>query len=286
MKIALLPNFTREKSYEITKNICIELDKLNTEYALLNYDKVYFDYDNAKYMNIEQLLLWCDIVIAVGGDGSFLNAAKKAVKYNKPILCVNAGRLAFMAGLEGNELELLKKLADGECKMDKRMMLDVKLLRDGKVIAEDFCINDVVLARGAKLKMTDINVDCDGKRINKYRADGVIIATPTGSTAYSLSSGGPVVNPSTESIILTPICTQSLFARSIIFSHENELSMYTDNNSTNTELYLSFDGEETINVRKGDRILITKAERYAEFIRIKSDEFFDVLNTKLADRRV
>ncbi len=286
MKIALLPNLTREKSFDITNNICSELDLLSAQYCLLKNHKNPFKLPQAKYMEIDEMLTWCDVVIAVGGDGSFINAAKKAVKYNKPILCVNAGRLAFMAGLEGDELKLLKKLTDGEYKMDKRLMLDAKLLRDGKVIAEDFCINDVVLARGAKLKMTDINVDCDNKRINTYRGDGVIVATPTGSTAYSLCSGGPVVNPSTESIILTPICTQSLFARSIIFSHENQLSIYPDEKSTNSELYLSFDGEEAINVRKGDKIVIEKSDRTAGFIRIKSDEFFDVLNTKLADRRV
>ncbi|MEG0979962.1 MAG: NAD(+)/NADH kinase, partial [Oscillospiraceae bacterium] len=264
MKIALLPNFTREKSYEITTNICKQLDELDAEYCLLKYEKKYFKNEKAKYMAIDELLIWCDVVIAVGGDGSFLNAAKKAVKYNKPILCVNAGRLAFMAGLEGNELKLLKKLTDGDYKMDKRLMLDVKLLRDGKVIAEDFCINDVVLARGAKLKMTDIIVECDDKLINTYRGDGIIVATPTGSTAYSLSSGGPVVNPTTESIILTPICTQSLFARSIIFSHKNNLSIYPDESSMNSDLYLSFDGEETINVRMGDKITIKKDDRLAE----------------------
>lgn len=286
MKIALLPNFTREKSFEITKDICKQLNELGAQYSLLKSEKKNFKIDNGKYMSIEEIMLWCDIVIAIGGDGSFLNASKKAVKYSKPILCVNAGRLAFMAGLEGNEIKLLKKLIDGDYKMDKRLMLDVTLLRDGKVIAEDFCINDVVLARGAKLKMTDIIVECDDKLINTYRGDGIIVATPTGSTAYSLSSGGPVVNPSTESIILTPICTQSLFARSIIFSPDNRLSMYLDESSMNSDLYLSFDGEETINVRMGDKIVIKKADRFAEFIRIKSDEFFDVLNIKLADRRV
>ena len=286
MKIALLPNFTREKSFNITTNICNELDSLGADYCLLKSKKIPLQLERAKYMAIDEMLIWCDAVIAVGGDGSFLNAAKKAVKYDKPILCVNAGRLAFMAGLEGDELKLLKKLTDGEYKMDRRLMLDAQLLRDGKVVAQDFCINDIVLARGAKLKMTDINVDCDNKRINTYRGDGVIIATPTGSTAYSLCSGGPVVNPSTESIILTPICTQSLFARSLIFSHENKLSLYPDESSTNSDLYLSFDGAETINVCKGDKIFIKKADRTAQFIRIKPDEFFDVLNNKLADRRV
>lgn len=285
MKIALLPNFTRQKTFEITQSICDELENLNTEYGLLKYDKAYYKNNKATYMEIDKLLSWCDVVISIGGDGSFLNAGKKAIKYNKPILCVNAGTLAFMAGLEANELNLLKKLVYGEYTMDRRIMLDVKLLRDGKVMMQDFCVNDVVLARGAKLKICDLAVDCDGKRINTYRGDGVIIATPTGSTAYSLTAGGPVVNPATESIIMTPICTQSLFARAIIFSSENELSMYSTINATNTKLYLSLDGDDAINVKKDDKIVIKKSKKTADFIRIKSDEFFDVLNKKLTYRR-
>ncbi|MDR0314870.1 MAG: NAD(+)/NADH kinase [Oscillospiraceae bacterium] len=287
MKIAIIPNLTREKAAEITVNISKELDLLNVQYCLPQMGNSPFDsLKNVQYMYMADMLQWCDVVIAVGGDGSFLNAAKKAVCYNKPILCINAGRLAFMAGLESNELILLKSIINGEYKMDRRMMLDVKIQREDEIIYDDFCINDVVISRGSKLRMTDINVDCDGKRINTYRGDGIIVATPTGSTAYSLTAGGPVMNPSIESMVMTPICTQSLFARSIVFDSKNIISMYANNDSRNSDLFLSLDGDESINIAKGEKIFVKKSDRYADFIRLKTDEFFDVLHTKLADRRV
>lgn len=287
MKIALLPNLTRKKAEEVTKNICTWLEKYGAEYACLEgYKAEFSDVPGMKYMLFGDLLTWCDVVISVGGDGSMLNAAKNTVGYGKPILCINAGRLAFMAGLESNELSLLKNLIDGNYELDRRMLLDVKVIRNGIVIANDHCINDMVLARGATLKITDINIDCDGKRINTYRSDGIIVATPTGSSGYSLSAGGPVINPSIEAIVVTPICAQSLFARSIVFSAEEKIEVYCDSKSTNADLYLALDGERTQNIGKGDIISITKSEEYADFIRIKNDAFFEILNKKLTGGEV
>lgn len=282
MKIALLPNLTREKAQEITVDICGWLEKYGAEYACTDrYRKRLSSVKKMRFMFFTELIEWCDIVISIGGDGSMLNAAKNTVDYGKPILCINAGRIAFMAGLESNELSLLKMLIDGNYNIDKRMLLDVKVIRNGIVISEDSCINDVVLARGAMLKITDINVDCDGKRINTYRADGIIVATPTGSSAYSLSAGGPIINPSIEAIVVTPICAQSLFARSIVFSAENKIEIYSSKNSSNTDLYLAFDGERSQTVGVGDIISIKKSEKYAKFIRIKNDEFFEIFDKKL-----
>ena len=283
MKIALLPNLTREKAKDVTLEICSWLDKYGAEYACLSgvYEE-FSSVENMKSMIFTDLLPWCDVVICVGGDGSVLNAGKQTVDYKKPILAINAGRLAFMAGLESNELELLKKLIDGDYKIDRRMLLDVKIIHDGKAIAEELCINDVVLARGSHMKITDIDVDCDGKRSNTYRADGVIVATPTGSSAYSLSAGGPVINPSMEAIVVTPICPQSLFARSTVFSADNKIDIYCDEQSSNTDLFLSFDGSTAMSVDKDDRIEITKSAKTAEFIRIKNEAFFEILNNKLA----
>ena len=285
MRIALMPNLTREKAYGVTIEICSWLDKYGAEYACLDdaYE-TFSDISNMKHMAFPELIPWCDVVITVGGDGSVLNAGKQIVDYKKPILAINAGRLAFMAGLESNELELLKNLIDGNYRLDRRMLIDVKVKRDGKTIIEDSCINDVVLARGQMLKITDIDVDCDGKRSSTYRADGVIVATPTGSSAYSLSAGGPVINPSMEAIVVTPICPQTLFSRSTVFSAENKIEIYCDEKSSNTDLYLSLDGGESINIGLSDRIEITKSEKTAEFIRIKSDAFFEILNKKLLDK--
>lgn len=282
MKIALMPNLTREKAKDVTFEICEWLDKYGAEYACLEGDyDVFNTIKNMKHMQFSELLPWSDVVISVGGDGSVLNAARQTIDYKKPILCINAGRLAFMAGLESNELELLKDLIDGNYTLDKRMLLDVEVIKDGKVVAESCCINDVTLARGALLKITDINVDCDGKRSNSYRADGVIVATPTGSSAYSLSAGGPIINPSIEAIVVTPICPQTLISRSTVFSADNEITLYCDENSSNTNLNLSLDGCAALDIGIGDIIKIKKSEKVAQFIRIKNDAFFEILNKKL-----
>jgi NAD+ kinase len=287
LKIAVIPNLTKERSEEISKDIASWLLKFGADFGFADkHADIFGGVRGAVLMPETELIEWCDVVITVGGDGSVLNAAKKALRFSKPILGINAGRLAFLAGLENNELYLLKDLIEGNFIIDKRMLLDAKLIRNGETVADDLCINDVVLARGQMLKMTDIHVDCDGRRISTYRADGVIIATPTGSTAYSLSAGGPVINPSIDAVLLTPICTQSLFARSIVFSSDNEIVLYPEETSYNTNLYLSFDGGDSIDVIKGDKIVIQKSDSYAQFIRIKQEEFFDVLNNKLADRRV
>ncbi|MDO5448359.1 MAG: NAD(+)/NADH kinase [Clostridia bacterium] len=282
MKIALLPNLTREKSVSVTFDICQWLDKYGAEYACLDeVSNKFADVANMQHYEFDKLINWCDVIISIGGDGSVLSAAKKTVDYKKPILCINAGRLAFMAGLESNELELLKNLIDGNYRIDKRMLLDVAIIRDGKTILMDSCINDVVLARGSTLKITDINVDCDGKRSSSYRADGVIVATPTGSSAYSLSAGGPIINPSMEAIVVTPICPQTLFSRSTVFSADNKITLSLDESSSNKDLFLSLDGGETIGIGLGDKIEIAKSEKVSEFIRIKNEAFFEILNSKL-----
>lgn len=282
MKIALLPNLTREKAHGVTLEICKWLDKYGAEYACL--DEVHISFcamPTMQHFKFQELIEWCDVIISVGGDGSVLNAARQTVDYKKPILCINAGTLAFMAGLESNELELLKNLIDGDYTIDRRMLLDVSVIRKGQVVMSDSCINDAVLARNGELRITDIDVDCDGKRSSTYRADGVIVATPTGSSAYSLSAGGPIINPSMEAIVVTPICPQTLFSRSTVFSAENEITLSVDEKSANKDLLLSLDGGVTFEIGVGDRIEIKKSEKVAEFIRIKNEAFFEILNSKL-----
>ena len=273
MKIALLPNLTRAKAFDVTLEIIKWLNEYKAEIAC-NSDK----FSPVPCKPLTELMEWCDVAITVGGDGSMLAAAKHTVDFEKPVLCINAGRLAFMAGLESDELELLKELIDGEYKIDRRMLLDVNILRSGEMVYSGRCINDAVLARGAQLKLTDIDVICDGKSINSYRADGIIVATPTGSSGYSLSAGGPVINPSMEAIVVTPICAQSLFARSIVFSSENEIDL----KSGDDNLLLSLDGEESIEIKPNDIIKLKKSDKHADFIRIKNEAFFEVLNNKLA----
>ena len=283
MKIALLPNLTRDTGGRITREICSWLRKYGAEYACQEEDRTVFgDVPEMKALPFEELIPWSDAIITVGGDGSMLRAAKTTVQYGRPLLCINAGRLAFMAGLERNELHLLKALIDGDYWLDPRMLLTVRLLRGGRVLKEEKIINDVVVARGSRVKIIDLDVSCDDRLINTYRADGVVVSTPTGSSAYCLAAGGPVLNPSMKGIVVTPICPQSLFARSIVFSAENQLTININEESRCKDVVVSLDGGDPVKIMEGDIISVSLSEEEAQFIRIKTDPFFEILNHKLA----
>lgn len=287
MKIALLPNLTRERSVPTTVEIIKYLKKFGIENKIKAEDKeAFFDTDEISYLPEEKLLNWCDMIISIGGDGSLLYTGKKALKFSKPVLGVNAGNLAFLAGLESNELELLSKLKTGDYEVENRMTLDMSLYDGDNFIKKDTCINDVVLARGTILKMTDIEVKVSGKDYFTYRGDGLIISTPTGSTSYSLSAGGPVLDPTIEGILVTPICTHSLFSRTVVFSKDSRFEVKVSPKASNKELFLSLDGESTVNIGENHKIIIEKSDQNLKIVRLKQDEFFDVLHNKLLYRRV
>lgn len=285
LKIALLPNLTRKHAKGVTIDVCRHLDGLNVEYFFDNdtasklKDEVY-----VKSMSKDELIKNCDAVIAIGGDGSLIHAAKRAVKFKKPILGINAGKLAFMAGVEKNELYLLDDLIGGNYTIDTRMMLDVFLVNEKGAVQIGSCLNDVVIARGEQIKLIKLRISSNEKYINEYYADGVIISTPTGSTAYSLSAGGPVIDPKIESIMLTPICTHSLFARSLIFEKDSVLTIDIPENEEDI-ICISCDGDNAIKLNAKDRIIVKKSEYSADFIRLKNESFIDVLNSKLTQRR-
>ncbi len=284
LKIGIVPNLTREKTLDVTKETVTYLKKLNIEfYFSANYKNelsLYF----GKEKFIDDIYSNVDLLIAIGGDGSYISTAKQAAIHKKPVLCINAGNLAFLAGLEGNELHLLEKLLTGDFSTDKRMMLEVSVKNfDGSEFIS-YCLNDVAIARGNEIKLIDLDAFCDNRKINSYRADGVILATPTGSTAYSWSAGGPVIDPNLQCITLTPICTHSPLNRSLVF---NEKSVITVKSAkSNQKICVSADGEKSIELSDDFEVKIKNSEYYAEFIRIKSDEFYDILNSKLSQRRI
>lgn len=284
MKLALLPNLTKQNAAQITRDVCKELDRLNIEYAFAQDEESAFSDISAPFLPVFDLMEYCDIVIAIGGDGSVLRAAQYAVPHQKPVLGINAGRLGFMAGLEVHELILLERLLTGEYELDRRMLLDVTLEQDGEVLYTARCINDISAVHGLQSKLIGFGVSCDGRQVMHYLADGVILSTPTGSTAYSLAAGGPVVDPSIECLLLTPICTHSLFARSIIFKKDSVISIRADSGELD-DVYLSCDGEPSVKVPPGAQIIVKKSEQAATFVRVKSNTFLDVLNDKLAERR-
>lgn len=282
MKLALLPNLTRDNALEVALEVCSELDSIGASYMVDSADKSLFAETRAEFAPLDVMLQECGALIPIGGDGTILHMAKYAAKNGKPVLGINAGRLAFMAGLESHELHLLGNLFNGNYTVDKRMMLSACLYKRGELFESDYCVNDAVISRGVNMKLVELGVLCDGKFVNDYSGDGIIFATPTGSTAYSLSAGGPVVDPLIESILLTPICTHSLFSRSLIFQANARFEV---THRAGSEFLLSRDGEQVVPIPEDCSVIIEKADISAEFIRIKSDSFMDVLNSKLAQRR-
>lgn len=280
-----MPNLTKENALNVTLEVCRRLDELKSEYLITNENRDIFVSTKAAFLSEDEMLEACDAVITVGGDGTIIRAAKSAARLGKAVLGINAGRLAFMAGLESHELSMLGSLIDNKFSVDNRMMLNVRAELDGNVFFEDDCINDVVFSRQGAIesRIIDILVKCDSNPINIYRGDGIIISTPTGSTAYSLSAGGPVVDPEINCLILTPICTHSLFSRSLIFKQDKKLTVTAENES---QLSLSCDGGMLIGIPAGASVHIQSSKLTAGFIRIKSDSFIDVLNSKLSQRRV
>ena len=267
MKIALLPNLTRKSALQVSLDVCAELEKHGMKYFIKRDYIEYFKNTEAEFLPLEEMTECCDVVIAVGGDGTIIHAAK----FGKPTLGINAGRIAFMAGLEPTELEMLSALKSGEYEIDRRMMLRAEIVSpDGEILSTHYCVNDAVVARGLQIKMDDFIVEHNGKFLNKYTADGIIFSTPTGSTAYNLSAGGPVVDPQIESVLLTPICTHSLFSRSLIFKPDSEFVLRGDGDA---EIGLSCDGEDAIPIGKGCSLRIKRAEMCGGFIRIKNETF-------------
>lgn len=282
MKITLIPNLTRAEAAGVAAGICKSLKYLGAEYSFFDEYKDEFKFTGADFLPEKEAIDGCDAVIAVGGDGSIIHAAKLAAVKQKPILGVNAGRLAFMAGLEDNELHLLSRLIEGDYTLDKRLMLKANIIKDDEIIDSDYCVNDCLITNEEKQRMTAIDVSLNSSRFNSYLCDGVLISTPTGSTAYSLSAGGPVIDPELESILLTPLCPHSLVDRSLIFRPD---AVLTVNSGEKQTLCLSADGVKPVIIEKGCRAEISRAEFTANFIRIKSDNFIDILYKKLAQRR-
>lgn len=283
MKISIFPNFNNDGVLQTCEEICKELDKMGVEYSVAKCNESDETGTLPLFFDTNELIENCDIVIVVGGDGTTLNVAKAASLHNKLTLGINAGRLGFMSGLERDELSLLNRLVSGEYEVEERMMINARLMSENGT--QDFiCLNDAVITRGDLARLIDVTVKSDGRVITKNRADGMIIATPTGSTAYSMAAGGPVVSPDNSCFVVTPICPHSLVNRSIVFSSDKELEITVENDKNNTS-YLSIDGEKSVTVTKNSKIIISKSEYVAKLIKIKPDSFYEILNKKLLERR-
>lgn len=222
----------------------------------------------------------CDAAVVLGGDGSMIHIAKIAAFFDVPVLGVNGGTVGFMAGLEMNQLDRLVHLKDGQYKIEPRMMLEVTLTRPDEVLTFT-ALNEAVVSHGRLSRLITLDVSSEGRAVTSYRADGVIVATPTGSTAYSLSAGGPVVDPELNCMLLTPICPHAMHTRPLLFSDSTALTIRAQ-----SDAYLTVDSEQAVPVSAQDVVTVRRHPRDVRLISLKEDNaFYEILTQKLIDRR-
>ena len=212
MIVAVLPNLDKKGSAQVVEKLGVLLKQQGIEAYLP--DSIF----GTDFLHLpeEDLYKKADVIITIGGDGTIIRYAKRAALEGKPVLGINAGRMGYLADIEQNELELLKKLTTGEYRVEERMMLSVRVMEDGRETARHIALNDAVITSGFISRIIDISVGVADDFIH-YRADGLILSTPTGSTAYSMSAGGPIIDPLTRNFCVTPICSHSLSAKPILF---------------------------------------------------------------------
>ena len=229
---------------------------------------------------MEQELPSADLLICFGGDGTILHAARDAVIHQVPILGVNMGSVGFMAELERGELSMLAPLAHGMFTIEERMMLDVRVLRGSREISRDLALNDAVISKGSMARVAEVEVMADHMKVSTIMGDGVIVSTPTGSTAYSMSAGGPIVEPTSQCIIITPVCAHQLAARAMVLDSGRVVTAQIPK-STRKYLYLSVDGGKAVRLNNGDRVEISKSSHCTRLARLADRSFYEIINQKL-----
>ena len=238
--------------------------------------------DNFAIADSDTVFENAELIVVLGGDGTILRAAEKALKYDLPILGINLGRLGYMAELEKDEGELIDKIFTDNYGIEKRMTLSVEVItKDGKTNHIGEVLNDVVISKGRYTHCIDIDLFADAKPVRTIRSDGLIIATPTGSTAYSMAAGGSVLDPTLECICATPIVPISRYACPLIFSGNSVLEVI-NNDERADEWSLILDGEEKYSLLFGDKLVIKKSDKYVKMISLKEKSFFETLNNKIS----
>ena len=280
----VLTVYLKNHTLECTKRVCDTLEKCGAESELFALSDGYGElYGNDFFKRADS----SDIVIAVGGDGTIIHTAKSAAKLSKPVLGINSGHVGFTAGLESGELKLLSRIIKGDFRIENRMLLsvDVKNKATDEHLYSEYALNEAVISRGSVAKTADLLVSINSCAPINYRADGVIAATPTGSTAYSLSAGGPVLDPEINGIVFTPLCPHSINSRSIVMGGDSVITIESAENSR-CKAFLCVDGEGAFDIENAVVTIKHAENAYVRLIRIKNDGFYDVFRKKILENNL
>ena len=284
--LILIPNTAKNIPAEAIASLTERLTSLGGQVGVLPEHRSYFERSGEPFE-----FVWDEdgkpegetAALVLGGDGSIIEASHRLLGENVPILGINYGHVGFMTGIEIGEAALLDRLFTGEYAIEERMMLDARVTdRNGRVRGSFTVLNDIVLTNGPVARLIAFDVFCDGVLIETCRADGMIFATPTGSTAYSLSAGGPVLDPSIAAVCVTPICPHTLSSRPVIFRGNSVLHI-ENIRSNNASVWLNADGREDLSIGTGDRIEISRSVHRTRLIRVREGGFLDVLRAKLSE---
>ena len=281
-QVILTPNPYRDRNFQTVRSALQILKDAGLRVSLclpFDVDRSYELPKDLRFSRLDRELQNADAVICFGGDGTILHTAKAATKRGIPVLGVNIGTMGFLAELESSELNQLPRLVSGDFKLDPRMMLDVTVQRDRDIIFHDICLNDVVVTKGAVARIVYLSVECDGIQAMSCGGDGVIISTPSGSTAYNLSAGGPIVEPDARNMIITPICAHDMVSRCVVTSDRRVITVRMVQNARRNA-FLSVDGGKALRLNMGDTVTIRKSKYETKLIKLNDRSFYDVVNAK------
>jgi len=281
-RVILCPNPYRDRGLAAAKEADAVLRSagLETVYCLPFKPEGGEGQFDVPFRPLVQELRSSDLVVAFGGDGTILHLARTASMRGVPLLGVNLGSLGFMSELEVGEIPLLKYLAQGRYKREKRMMLDVSVIRDGRTVYNSAALNDAVATKGAMARVVRLQVSAGEESLGTFTGDGIVVATPTGSTGYSLSAGGPVVEPTAQNFVISPICAHSVFTKSFVLSAAGTVTV-SPAEANRKQVYLSVDGGRAFALRDGDKIRICRSRYETELVRLTDKSIYKILRMKM-----
>ena len=281
-KIILCPNPNRDQGMAATKTAEKILREMGFRTVVCSPFKdqkegAFADYD---VRPLPQEMKGADLMVTFGGDGTILHLAKLAALNKLPVLGINMGGLGFIAELEAGELDTLRKLKDWDFETESRMMLDLSVIRDGKQIYTNLGLNDAVIREGPISHVIHLKISSDGRHLADIAGDGVIISTPTGSTAYSLSAGGPVVEPVAQTMVVCPICTHNMRFSSYVLSPEHVLTVELERNGRKP-VYLFVDESRAFPLKADDQVLVRRSKYAMKLVRLTEKSFCEIFAQKM-----
>ena len=287
MKIILAPNPYRDKQFQTALQAKQILEDCGCQTCMclpFDMDRDFELPRGVSFTDLRSEIRGADMLICFGGDGTILHTSKIATQHGLPVLGVNIGTMGFIAELESSELELLRKIPEKNYSIENRSMLDITVSNGSQQTFHEIALNDAVVTKGAIARVIQIAICCDGVEATSFSGDGVIVCTPTGSTAYSMSAGGPIMEPSAKNLLLTPICAHAMLAKSIVLGPRRVVTIRVSKIGRHNA-FLSVDGGRAYRLGSNDIITAKSSDKTTKLVRLKDMSFFELLNRKIIDRQ-